>query len=344
MNVEEYRKAFPVLKDHVYLNTAASGLLYDGLVEWRKRHDQEFSKGGSIFRMQQYELLEEVRKTVAVEFGAEDSRVFLTPNFSIGINVIARQFQQKKVLLLEGDYPSLVQAFELGNFEIVKVPISVNVEEAIEQTVQKETPDILALSLVQYISGLKIDLEFLKKLKAVFPNLAIIADGTQFCGTAPFDFESSGIDILAASGYKWLLGGYGCGFVLTTPQAHDDFFTQNGSHLFEPGHVDSLNFGSLKYSLDHLSDIGWTTISERMKTLSMHAKDVFCDLGLIDRDLHDREHSTIFNIPGDSQLFEKLSDQKIVCAQRGNGIRFSFHWYNTLDEIDFLKNVLVEEL
>lgn len=39
-------------------------------------------------------------------------------------------------------------------------------------------PTVLALSLLQYENGLKIDLEFLEELKNLYPGLLIVADGT----------------------------------------------------------------------------------------------------------------------------------------------------------------------
>ncbi|MEX0362300.1 MAG: aminotransferase, partial [Allomuricauda sp.] len=45
----------------------------------------------------------------------------------------------------------------------------------------------------------------------------------QFCGTQEFNFEESGIDVLGASAYKWLLAGYGNGFFLVKEEAKKRF-------------------------------------------------------------------------------------------------------------------------
>ena len=39
----------------------------------------------------------------------------------------------------------------------------------------------------------------------------MIGDGTQFLGAHAFHFNTSPFDVLAASGYKWLLAGFGNG-------------------------------------------------------------------------------------------------------------------------------------
>ena len=67
--------------------------------------------------------------------------------------------------------------------------------------IKKKLPDVLIFSIVQHIDGTLVDLDFIKKIKNEFPEILIIADGTQFCGTKFFDFKNSNIDILISSVY-----------------------------------------------------------------------------------------------------------------------------------------------
>jgi len=53
-----------------------------------------------------------------------------------------------------------------------------------------------------------------------------------------------------------------------------------------------------------------------------------------------KEHSTIFNIKGNDQMFHHLSNNNVVCSQRGDGIRVSYHFYNTENEIDQIEGIL----
>ena len=80
--------------------------------------------------------------------------------------------------------------------------------------VKIHNPDFLAISIVQWIDGIKLDLDFLKSLKLINKNLTIIGDGTQFCGTSKFNFDKSPFDVLISSGYKWMFSGYGIAFIL----------------------------------------------------------------------------------------------------------------------------------
>ena len=72
--------------------------------------------------------------------------------------------------------------------------------------------------------------------------MLIIADATQFCGTAPFNFNESAIDILGGSGYKWLLGGYGNGYILfkdqLLPQTTPDSYIKSASEAtYDPSYT-----------------------------------------------------------------------------------------------------------
>ncbi|MGB6150708.1 MAG: aminotransferase class V-fold PLP-dependent enzyme [Pricia sp.] len=358
--MENTRKHFPVLSQYIYANTASAGLLNDDLMEWRQEHDLDYLIGGS--RMKTKSMLNDipkVRKTVADFFGAAVENTALTPNFSLGLNLLLEGLDRKhKVLLVQNDYPSVNWPFERRDFNISYAALDANLESNIQEKIESENISVLALSLVQWISGIKIDMDFLKNLKKRYPNLIIIADGTQFCGTTDFNFQDSGIDILGASGYKWLLGGYGNGFFLLNEDVKNSVSLKatgfnaaeanlNGrddirlAKQLEPGHLDTLNFGSLKFSMEYLLSLGKSNIEHQLKKLSGKAKKEFTELGLLEDAVTSRNsHSTIFNIKGGDALFQKLTDNSVICSRRGEGIRFSFHFYNTEKDIDAIVQLL----
>lgn len=353
-----------MLSHSIYANTASAGLLNDNLMEWRQEHDLDYLIGGSDMKTKAMLTgIPEVRKTVAAFFGAITENTALTPNFSIGLNMLLSGLDKNsKVLLVENDYPSVNWPFEYRQFKVSYVKQDENLEDNILQKIKAGDISILALSLVQWVNGIRIDMDFLKSLKKDFPNLIVIADGTQFCGTTDFHFADSGIDILGTSGYKWLLSGYGNGFFLFKDGIKERFTMEtigfNSANIdiegrdnvrfakhFEPGHLDTLNFGSLKFSLDYLSSLGKSKIEEHLKNLSEKAKEEFAELGLLEDAVVARKfHSTIFNIKGDDTLFESLKAQNVVCSQRGGGIRLSFHCYNAKKDIDAIVRILKTEI
>jgi selenocysteine lyase/cysteine desulfurase len=189
-------------------------------------------------------------------------------------------------------------------------------------------------------------------LKQQFPELLIIGDGTQFLGTEVFDFSQSGFDVVGASGYKWLLGGFGNGFILVSDYGKQflfpDLATQNfeidkmwaGKSVdqlyFEPGHIDTLSQGTLQQGLALFSRLGLENTSAYTQQLVQLAKAELGKRKILSEIVLNRvETSTIFNLQIDQRHFNILMDNKIKCFPRGNGIRIGFHLYN--DEADLEK-------
>ncbi len=354
MSMKNFKKQFPLLEQYTYLDTAASGLLPEAVLEFRQDHDLDFLIGGSIFRENREAMFLKVRKAVGNLFHCAPNLVALTPNFSYGFNLLMEGIDRsKKVLLLRKDYPSVNWAVESRGFKVCYAEIDENLEQNIAEAVEKEKPDIFAFSLVQYINGIKIDPDFLLKLNEQYPELLLFADGTQYCGTEEFNFEASALDVLGASAYKWLNAGYGNAFFLFKEHMQEkiapkelelkDLQGKNKPHKgsfigkFEPGHLDTLNFGSLKAAIDLIKQIGMDKIESRLKELSAPAKEKLAERGLLESAVVNRKlHSSIFNIKGDEKVFQKLRSNKIICSMRGEGIRVSFTYFNTEADLDKL--------
>lgn len=354
-----FRSGFPALRQYTYLNTAAWGLMHEDLQEWRQDHDLDFLIGGSVMKMAALPLLEDTRERLARFFGCDPQRIALCPNFSLGLNLLLEGLgKDSRVVLVEGDYPSLNWPFESRGFPITRVPLSADLEARIEAALQAGPVQVLALSLVQWLSGIMVHPGFLRGLKERHPDLLIIADATQYAGAFALDFGASGIDVLGASGYKWLLGGNGNGFFLFSPQAEARIALR--SHGFnaagadpgrkadtpfarrvEPGHLDTLSFGSLGVALELLERLGMERVDRYNRELSAKVKQALASRSLLDEQVLGRPaHSTIFNIPEPGGRYRHLKDHGVVCAPRGGGIRVSFHCYNSENDLDKLLELL----
>ena len=359
MNMKNFKKQFPLLEQYTYLDTAASGLLSGDVLEFRQDHDLDFLIGGSLFREKRDALFLKVREAVGALFDCAANRVPLTPNFSYGFNLLMEGMEvSKKVLLLRKDYPSVNWAVESRGFKTCYADIDEYMEQNIAEAVAVEKPDIFAFSLVQYLNGIKIDPYFLLKLKQENPNLLLFADGTQYCGTEKFDFDASALDVLGASTYKWLNAGYGNAFFLFKEHIQEyiapsdlrleELQGKNKPHegsfigKFEPGHLDTLNFGSLKVAIDLVNKIGMEEIETTISELAALAKEKLSEKGFLESAVVNRKlHSSIFNIQGDEKLFQKLRSNKILCSRRGDGIRVSFNYFNTEADLDHLLKTII---
>lgn len=352
--MKNFTKLFPVLNQYTYLNTAASGLLSLPVMEWRQEHDLDFLVMGSKLKEGQGKLLEGVREKVGALFGCQPNRVALVPNFSYGINTLIEGLDRTQtVLLLEGDYPSLCWPFESRDFPITRISIDAHLEDRIMDAFAKAQPDIFAFSVVQWVDGVKLSQDFIKALKTQYPDTLFVADGTQYAGTETFDFDHSGIDVIGASTYKWMNAGYGNAFFLFKAHVPDrvaphttgfnsvqgKYKAQEGNFLghFEPGHQDTLNFGSLGAAIDVIHQIGMRQITTAITDLSRMAQQAFVERGLLSPTVAQRSgHSSIFNIAVDQDLVARLEAEDILTIARGKGVRVSFHYFNTPTDLERL--------
>jgi selenocysteine lyase/cysteine desulfurase len=218
-------------------------------------------------------------------------------------------------------------------------------------------PDVLILSIVQYISGLKIDLSFIQELKHQHPELLIVGDGTQFLGTDLFDFADAGFDAVLSSGYKWLMAGFGNGFVLLSDRLKAILYAdvqKNYSFLnnqwmnksvvqlcFEPGHLDTLSHGTLQQSLLQLEQWGFSDTVAYTQNLLADARTELADRKLLlDGIVNRRPQSNIFNIQINPDYYQTLLDEGIKCFPRGSGIRVGFHLYNDRSDLEKLLYII----
>jgi len=349
---------FPILNTCTYLNTANSGILSKPVQEWRRKHDADFMMTGSNFRLQQGSIFPELKQNLATLFGGAPDQIFLVPNCSFGFNTLLDGLDKShRFLLLDEDYPSVNYPVRSRKFDHTTVPISKNLEDDILAAIKRFKPSVFAFSIVQYISGIRLAPDFIKTIKQTFPDLLLIADGTQFCGTSPFNFETSGLDAILSSGYKWMLGGFGNGFVLLSDQLKDQLFRErkpaslptenfleNRDHLslsFEPGHLDTLNFGSLNQGVQQLQLLGLENIEKITQSICTQARAEFHSRDLLSKEMLERKaQSTIISLPLTPAVCEKLTAAKIIFSNRGAGSRFSFHFYNTHADLNHLLAVL----
>lgn len=352
------RNIFPVLNNTTYLNTASSGILYDSLHQWRKEHDLAFLQAGSGFRVQQAAFLEGVKDSLAQFFKADRTHTFLVANFSSGYNAFLDGLSgNHRFLLLTDEYPSVYYQVQSRGFAYDMVSLGDHLEERIIEQIKQFKPTIFAFSLVQYSNGVKLNHTFISELKSMFPELILVADGTQYCGRESFDFGQSPLDVIIASGYKWMLGSYGNGFVLMkeaiasrlyvdeqSRPLPEEAFLKHKNRLalrFEPGHQDTLSFGSLQHSLSFLTQTGYSFIEAQITTLAQQAKAAFADRGLLDDYIVKRAtHSSILKLNIDDNLVRKIASENITGTSRGSGLRVSFHFYNETEDLDRLLEVI----
>jgi selenocysteine lyase/cysteine desulfurase len=349
-----YNSFFPLTKNVTYLNTAASGLLSKPVLDFKLKDLREFHDKGSGYLANENEILQRTKAKISKIYNADVERIGITPNFSLAFNSVLDGLPKtSRFLCLKEDYFSVVMPIRTRGFQYDSLPISAQVENDIYEHISKHHPDVLAISIVQYLSGIKISINFLAKLKQDFPQLKILVDATQYLGTEIFDFKNSGIDLLISSCYKWLNAGFGNAITLLSDELYQSLspiqvgansyydkvnLKQNPMGFLEPGHYDLNTIGALETALDfHYNEIGIIEIESQIRSISEKAFKELSDLGLLDKMVMQRKsHSNIFMLNVSQDRFEDFQNAEIILSKRGQGLRISFHYFNTFDDLERL--------
>ena len=352
--MNDIRANYPALEYATYFNSCSSGLWSKDLLAYRRTLDEDFQNKGSNFRAGVYGKIEEIKVSVAHNFGAQKERIALIPSCSHGINLVLDALADgQKVLHLKNDYPSIIWPFQSRNFNCLIIENESYSEEKLIKHIKLHQVDILAVSLVQYSNGEIIAPESFKTIKKQFPNLLILVDATQFWGIAPFNFSESGIDLFVASAFKWLCAGYGNGALMISEhlasllqskaRGYNTYKnprkegTPTIGEFFEPGHQDLLAFKSLQFQIEQHARIGYDQIQAQIKKVKSYAREkIGADTNYkVITSLNPYLESGILSVEAPKELVKHLNQHQIVCSFN-RGLRLGIHFYNTRGDVDRL--------
>lgn len=227
---------------------------------------------------------------------------------------------------------------------------------------------LLAVSSVQYASGLRMDLARLSEACRRH-DILFCLDAIQSLGALRLDAPALEIDFVIADGHKWMLGPEGLGLFYSRPQARERLqLTQYGWHMvenagdfdsldwqpaasarrFEAGSPNMLGVFALEASLGLLEELGAEQLERQVLANAAHLieridaepalqlltpRQPTRHAGIVSFRVNDRDNEAIYR---------RLMEQNVICAYRGGGIRFSPHFYNEAEDLDRALQMAVE--
>ena len=348
----KYRKEFPILETYAYFNTARFCALPASVIKIQKRYLEGLAENGSWNFSEWSETYEEARENTAHLIGSNKDNIFFIPNVSTGINLASLYLTKKKVVLLEGDFPSVTLPWTSHGFDIEKVKMN---SESLYEDLENKLSDknkILCISWVQSKDGFEVDLEAIFHLCKKY-EISLVLDGTQGLGAIPFSIDPEVSMVFLSSSFKWLLAGYGVasGYVsddlLSKFKAFQgwnsiDFGTgmaKTGAASLEVGNALFLNVLGLNEGLKLIEKIGIEQVVKRNTEYTSQLVSRLEEKGRsVYRDPQSR--STIFRLEVTSGEYEKLEKAMVQTSNQGNYVRLSPHFYNNEHDIDRLIEAL----
>jgi len=359
------RSNFPVTEKVAYLNAAAAGPLSRATSEAGSLYYHQMMADGDVHWNKWLAKREEVRRSVARFINAEPDEIGFTTNTSSGMNLIVDALQGKgEVISCDLEFPvsTIPWMHRQTAVHLVK-SVAGEVNPSDLRRVMTPKTGIISLSHVQYSNGFRSDLTQLGLDKG---NHALVVNASQSAGVFEIDVKQMKIDALCATGHKWMLSGYGSGFVYigrallaeTKPRAigwlsvEDPYGDRNAeinlrrdaAARSELGCPHFAGIFALGASVDFLTGVGMANIQARALSVNRILTDRLAEAGfrvlspLGNED--NRSAETLVAIENPAQAVTKLALQGVIVTEKPEGIRVATDFFNNDQDIDRLLEAL----
>lgn len=352
------RKQFALREDLIWLNNCGVSVPPQSSAAAVSNYLSAFSAAGILQTARPHgQVKRNIQQTFAKFLGGAAHEYAILNNTAEGMTFIAQSLpltRGDKILLVEREYPSNVypflqlkrQGIEIGyvNPGLSNDEFIANIHAALTTNVR-----VMSLSAVDWLTGLRYDLRRIGQLLQS-RGVAFILDAAQGAGHVEIDVTALGIDAMAFSCWKWLLGPLGSGGLYVA----DDFMKKldvrvagtssvKNDERYLPHREDYkesverfmlstapyINWVFLEASLQFIDQIGLENVQARNMALAAELAQVLREAGfevLRDRFGHDETAIVCARRDGDMlELHAALTAKGVVSALREGYLRFSPH-------------------
>jgi selenocysteine lyase/cysteine desulfurase len=365
--IQAIRAHFSIFQRKIYLNSCSLGALSDAVQAGLDDYLAIWREQGSAWEifMDRYEA---ARTAFAQFINASPNEVAIVTSASAGINSIASalKFQgRKKVVLGEFEFPTmghvwLAQRARGADVQFVpaegnRIPVS-NYEKLVDRDTR-----IVPLTHVCFKNGFRSDVNAIVQI-AHGSGALVMLDDYQDCGTRPVDVKAMDLDFFVTGTLKYLLGPPGLAFMYVRQELISSlvptvtgWFAQTNPFAFDPQHIDlsptARRFESGTPSVPNiyaavpgfqlLQEIGMQNVAEHIRKLTRSLLTCARDLGICAKTPADSAGPlVVLQCKDSASLVQKLAKSDIVASNRHDGLRISFHVYNTIDDVKAVVEVL----
>jgi len=369
--ISELRSHFPILREKTYLYNCSQGALCDAVEGGMQKYATSWRTSAAPWE-EWMEAYEGLRGAFARFINAQPDEVAIVTSASAGINPIANALQfdrRNKVVMSEYEFPTMGQIWLAQRPRGAEIQFLEGVNDTVptecyERAIDKSTR-IVPLTHVSFVNGFRSDVAAIAKI-AHAQGALLFLDGYQDCGTRPIDVKALDVDFFVTGTLKYLLGPPGLGFLyvrrelietltptMTSWMAQRDPFLFNPQCLdpspdarrFESGSPPIPNIYLAHPALDLLSGIGMDNVAAQIERLTA----AFLK-GVRELRLHSKTPSSsvgplvVLRSKDAAAMLAKLTARGIAVSTRRDGVRFAFHVYNTLEDVNVALTALEDTL
>lgn len=377
MNWEAVYDAYPVNKELIWLNNCGTTPSGVHVIEAMSRFHKGYARRGVFAEESRYlDIRQRIKSILAPLLNCRPEELALIHNTAEGMNFVSYGVDLKpddEIMLLENEYPSNVYPWQHWGEKGVRLrfaPVGDTPAQFLETFAARITPRtrLVSFSAVHWCSGMPLPLEAIGDICRE-NDIVFVVDGAQGVGVQSIDVKKVGIDYMAFSAWKWLMGPLGLGVFYIDPKNMDRLkpvfigtesvvqsqqYLPYKTDLNETADRFSFSTASLAdwvyflSSLEFLQAIGFDAVRKRIFELNDHLANALEDIGMTVLSRQFPNAPTGITVCGGSgKLFSSaagvahLNDNGIIAAERLGRIRFSPHIYNSFAQMDRVAQVMV---
>jgi selenocysteine lyase/cysteine desulfurase len=371
------RALFPALQTWTWLNAAASSPLCTPVAEAMERVVRASMERGDLDFPRWLAQRDAVRARLARFVGTTPDTVAFTPSTSFGFSVVAQCFKARgydEVLSLEHEFPSTTVPLLKAGLTVRGVrrrPDGSYPLADLEAALRPSTRAV-AVSLVQFNSGYRVDVEGLAQLCRE-RQLVLCLNGAQAIGHIPLDVTRWGASFLAMPSHKWLGAGYGTGMLVVSREWHDvlpmagwlsvppellwqafpgvarvddaagflasGVATRLDASVLEGGGASWVGWHGLEAALEVHERLGGEVTLRRVLELQGRLRAGLRARGFVPTAPDDPQTSSGICVvpvagPAEDVVRALARELKVVTTPRGGGVRLSTHVFNDEGDVD----------
>lgn len=373
IDFDSIRRQFALREDLIWLNNCGVSLPPQSSAEAVKAYLDAFSAAGVMQTAKPHgQIKRSIQGLFAQFFGGAPHEYALLNNTAEGMTFIAQSLPLErgdKILLVEREYPSNVYPFlqlRKAGIEIGFVKPGLSNDEFIANIKRELSTNVRAMSLsaVDWLTGLRFDLLRIGRLLRE-RGVAFILDAAQGAGHVEIDVTSCGVDAMAFSCWKWLLGPLGSGGLYisdgfmkkldvrvagTSSVKNDENYLphredyKENAERFMLSTAPYMNWVFLEASLQFLDHIGLEQVMARNFALAENIAAILRRHGFhVLRDNFGNDKSAIVCARRDSDmatLHKVLMQKGVICALREGNLRFSPHLNTSEGELERFEAII----
>ena len=368
------RSLFPATQNYTYLNSAAVSPIPTTAMDAINWQLNDVATNGSLHFNDWVDTKNRARELVAQMLKVRSDQVAFLRNTSDGFASIASGINWQKgdnIVSFANEFPSNFYPWRRIRDEYgVELRLAAEHHGRIDMDELSGLIDsntkVVALSSVQYASGFRADLERIGRAARTVDALFCV-DIIQGLGALPYDLPAQYVDAACGASHKWLCAPEGCGILYLSDRARElvkptlvgwisvddpwNFANREQSFkstalAWESGTGSASLFYGLEKSLKLLIEAGSKNIEHHLAHLSDHLCDSLADKNydIVSSRLSSEKSAIVCIKHRDgvhpNQIAAQLESEKIIVSPRGDRLRIAPHFYNNLEDIDRLVEIL----